>query len=346
MQNDSAELVIVGAGAAGLCVAWAAEQRGLTPVLLEKSQQVGGAWARFPESMRCLSPRHRDRMPDNTVPAGHGARTHAGAVNEMLQAFADSQNFDLRYGVEAVGMDPNILGIHLRTNRGTIETKRLVVATGEYGNPYRPELGSGFLGIVEHASEFNADTVAADERVLVVGGGNSAVEAIVALLSRSAQVTVALRTPMQRPEGGPRGPGFVETISWLLSGTPLRLFPSGVGCSHSTPVVDADLADAVRAGRVTVVGEALAFQEQGVRVKGEQVVAADRVILATGYRRDLEWMADSVTIDERGVPAHSSGFSKDVQGLAFMGIPCMRTRRSGFLRGMVGDARAIVAGLL
>jgi putative flavoprotein involved in K+ transport len=111
-------------------------------------------------------------------------------------------------------------------------------------------------------------------------------------------------------------------------------------------VVDSEIFNAVRDGRVAVVGELLCFEENGVRVADDKVVSCERVVFATGYRRDVAWAADALTIADTGVPAHRGGLSTDIKGLAFMGIPCMRTRRSGFIRGFTGDARAIVAGLL
>ena len=45
------------------------------------------------------------------------------------------------------------------------------------------------------------------------------------------------------------------------------------------------------------------------------------------------------------MPGHDRGLSTEIPGLAFMGLPCMRSRRSGFLRGFAADANSIVGRL-
>jgi putative flavoprotein involved in K+ transport len=109
--------------------------------------------------------------------------------------------------------------------------------------------------------------------------------------------------------------------------------------------VDGDIYDAANSGRITCVGAAKALTSSGVVVSEGDVVPADRVVFATGYRRDTAWLQDAVTLYENGVPKQNRGISPEISGLAFIGIPCMRTRRSGFIRGFTGDARAIVASI-
>jgi putative flavoprotein involved in K+ transport len=134
-------------------------------------------------------------------------------------------------------------------------------------------------------------------------------------------------------------------LSWWLSAIPVGGLPFNGGCTHKTPPHDADLYQAVQAGQVTVVGEAMGLWEGGLVVRGGQKIACDQIVMATGFRRDTEWLTGFVTLDESGVPRHRGGISPEVPGLGFMGIPCMRTRRSGFLRGFVGDATSVVRSL-
>ena len=83
---------------------------------------------------------------------------------------------------------------------------------------------------------------------------------------------------------------------------------------------------------------------QGVQLPEGELAPADRIVWATGFRRDLDWLA-GLGMDEHGSPAHRGGLSTLLPGLAILGLPCMRTRRSSFLRGLSGDARAVVRKL-
>ena len=64
------------------------------------------------------------------------------------------------------------------------------------------------------------------------------------------------------------------------------------------------------------------------------------VIWATGFRPDLSWV--QLPIDgPDGLPAHDGGRSV-VPGLWFVGIPWMRSRKSGVILGADEDAHAVV----
>ena len=64
------------------------------------------------------------------------------------------------------------------------------------------------------------------------------------------------------------------------------------------------------------------------------------VIFSTGFGGDLSWLRVPV-LDERGAPVHAEGRAQ-VEGVWFVGLPWMRTRKSGILRGAAEDSAHIV----
>ena len=64
------------------------------------------------------------------------------------------------------------------------------------------------------------------------------------------------------------------------------------------------------------------------------------VIFSTGFRGDLSWLRVPV-VDKRGAPVHAEGRAQ-VEGVWFVGLPWMRTRKSGILRGAAEDSAHIV----
>lgn len=339
-------LVIVGAGFAGLCAASAARERDLDALVVDAGSQVGGAWNHMPPSMRCLSPRVRDRLPDGSYPEGRVERASAAHVLDAIHGYAERARFRVELGVRVMGAEREGSAVRLRTTAGEITAGKLVVATGEFGAPRVPSgLPIRFDGAILHSSQFRASDLLPGERVVVIGARNSGAEVALAALEHGARVTVCAGEPLAPPPWEPRG-ALVSELAWLGSGLPVGAIPGRLGCRARVPLASREFWDAARSGRIRVVGRALAIESRVVRLVSGEVCGADRVVLATGFRRDLEFLGDAIRLDGDGLPLHRGGLSTDLGGVAYLGLPCLRTRRSGFLRGFAADARAVVAALL
>ena len=360
MADQNEKLVIVGAGPAGLATAGVARELGVDALVLERADVVGGAWPRMRPGMRCLSLRHHDRMPDGSSPSARGDRASAGDVARWLADYARRERLRIELGVTCERLCADTHGFTLTTSTGPVRASRLVVATGEYGQPRIPQFSGAFAGKQCHSSALDLEVVRAGEHVVVVGSANSAAEVVGLLLAKGARVTVAARSGIERPAGIARG--LVGELRWLASAVPLKymepfdalrsrfvpgvLMSDDVICGRNTPVVDRTLADARDRGAIAVVGEVFALHEHGIRCRDGSDVRCDRIVWATGFVRETAWLRDMITCDTGGVPRHDQGVSAQWPGLGFVGIPCQRTRRSGFIRGFAGDARHVLGRLV
>ncbi|WP_211304176.1 hypothetical protein [Actinoplanes italicus] len=72
----------------------------------------------------------------------------------------------------------------------------------------------------------------------------------------------------------------------------------------------------------------------------------DVVLLATGYRPDLPYLAGTGAVDEQGVPLHDGGVSMVLPGLGFVGLERQRSFASATLRGAGRDAAFVLDQLL
>ena len=283
-------------------------------------------------------------MPDGSTPPGEGARATAAEVLEMIQGFAARAQLPMRLGVEVRGLrrERGLLGLDLGPE--ILLTRRLVVATGEVGRPFIPSLSGCFEGPASHVRDLRPAEVRPGARVGVVGCGNSGAEVAVELARLGARVFLACprppRRPRQVPEDGPLG-----ELLWWLSGLPVRFLPGRAGCRERTPLVHEGLFEALAQGEIRLVPRAVGLFSGGLRLAGGELLALDRIVWATGYSRETAWLRGQVTLGPRGLPRHRGGLSPEVRGLGFLGLPCMRTRRSGFLRGFAEDADAVVRGL-
>ncbi len=349
--------VIIGAGAAGLCAAWAAREAGLTPLLLERERGALGAWALMADTVRCLSPRQFDLMPDGDFPRGSGARATAPEVAALLARFQRRWRFRLQSAAAVEHVErQSSRGFRLQTSVGTLTTERLVVATGEFGVPRWPDVTGAFSGTYEHFRNFHIRTVRPGERVAVFGAGNSGSDVAMQLLAAGAAVVLSAPRPPERPS--PPLPQILRGLLHRVAGLPIAHLPGRGGCTDSTPVVDPALFDAIAAGLITLVPRATRLTTAGFVDGSGLEWSVDRIVACTGFRRETAFLRGVVPLDSSsGRPdrdARSGRPRQDVQaglvagvpGLAFMGLPCMRTRQSGFLRGFASDGRAVIGGIL
>lgn len=343
---EQADIVIVGAGQAGLAAARAAQEHGLEPVVLEAGEQPGGAWPSYYESLTLFSPARHSALPGLPFPGDPDRYPTRDEMVEYLRAYAARLHADIRCRQRVSGVDPQPDGdLVVTTEAGArLRTPRVIAATGGFGRPHRPALPglSTFTGTVLHAAEYRAPEAFAGQRVVVVGGGNSAVQ-IAVELAGVADVTLATRSRLrflpQRPLG--RDLHWWLTVSGL-DGAPLGRLLDG----RSTPVLDTGTyREAIAASRPR--HRALFDRLDGGEVHwaGGRREPVDALILATGYRPDLPFLAGTAALAADGRPLHRAGVSTTVRGLGYVGLEYQRAFASATVRGVGADARRVVRAL-
>jgi putative flavoprotein involved in K+ transport len=71
----------------------------------------------------------------------------------------------------------------------------------------------------------------------------------------------------------------------------------------------------------------------------------DAIILATGYRANVAYLADLGALDADGDPLHDGGVSTTVPGLGYVGLGFQRSFASATVRGVGRDAAHVLARL-
>jgi len=168
------DVVIIGAGAAGLNAALQAKERGLRYILLEK-EQVANTIENFPEGKYVYA------EPDSQPPKGKlwlDGATKEDLTKRWHQIIQDN-NLDVRTmeGVQRCEKKDGIF--HVATAKGTYRSKRIVLATGQRGNPRKLKVKGEEREHVYH--RLYSPRKYKNENIIVVGGGNSAIEAAITL---------------------------------------------------------------------------------------------------------------------------------------------------------------------
>lgn len=172
----------------------------------------------------------------------------------------------------------------------------------------------------------------------MVGAGNTAVQVAVELAD-VAQATLATRRPVKLVAQRPLGVDVHYWTRW--SG--LEAVPSGRrGISTVRVLDDGRYAAALAAGRPDWRPMFTRFTPDGVYWADGTVEDVDAVILATGYRPDMDYLAGASALDGGGWPVHCRGVSRTVPRLGYVGLPGQTGFASATVRGVGADARRVV----
>jgi putative flavoprotein involved in K+ transport len=318
------------------------QQAGVRYAILESGAAAGGSWRHYYDSLVLFSPAHYSSLPGLPFP---GDPDHYPTRDEVI---AYLQDYAARFAlpvitdarVDAVERDGGLFRVV--TSSGAIFRARTVIAaTGSFGNPYVPELPgrAEYRGRVLHAFDYREPSPFAGQRVVVIGGANSAVQ-IAVELARVARVTLALRSRIywtpQRILG--KDGHFWLRVTGLDRSRFLR--------DQSTPVVDAGrYRAAVAAGRPDARRMFTRLTGRGVVWRDGLQEDVDAVLLATGYRPSLRYLSGLGALDARGLPRQKGGVSRTVPGLYYVGLSGQRNFASATLRGVGPDAEVVVRRL-
>jgi len=343
---ERVDLLVVGGGQSGLAAASAARSAGRHAVVLEQSAEAVGSWPKYYDSLTLFSPATFSALPGKVFP-GDGARYPSrDEVVDYLRAYGTNLGVDVRAGnrVQDVTAVPGGSFQVTTTSGVTFFADAVIAATGGFGNPHVPPLpGAGeFTGRVLHAADYRDPGSFAGQRVVVVGGGNSAIQ-IAADLASVARVILATRGPLRWAPQRPLG----RDIHWWLTRTGLDKAPIGSRLrGRTSPVLDdGRYRSAVTAGRPEHRPMFTLLNGHDARWSDGSTGRVDAIILATGYRPDLSYLKGTGALDPAGRPIHRHGVSTTVTGLGYVGLEYQRSISSGTIRGVGRDAAHVVSRL-
>ncbi|SDQ73214.1 flavin-containing monooxygenase [Thermostaphylospora chromogena] len=350
MSSRSERVVIIGAGQAGLATAYTARRAGLAPLVLEASDRTVGSWPYYYDSLTLFSPARRSSLPGRAFPGDPDGYPVRDEVVAYLTEYAAHLDVDIRTGhrvEKVIAADANRLEV-VTADGETFIAPMVIAATGAFSRPHRPALPGldSFPGTVLHSADYRRPEPLAGKRVVIVGGGNSAVQIAVELADHT-RVTLATRYPLRFIPQKVLGRDVHLWLAWTGLDTAGWAKPLLTG-DKGTPVMDSGgYRDRIATGNPD-------RRPMFIRLDGDHVIWSDGtrervdvVLLATGYRPGVDYLADlNGALDDTGRPRHRGGVSPAHPGLGFVGLEWQRSFSSATLRGVGPDARHVLNHLL
>jgi len=188
-DRSLSDVVVIGSGPAGVTCALGLRERGLSVRVLERSK-LGGALTHYPRHALAMS-------GPLELPGAGKLRHHRVGKQELLAYFVEALRaaaLRVEEGVTVTGLAGRDGAFTVETASGTFATRKVVLATGLRGSPRRLGVPGEDLSKVTYSLDDAGQYDLA--RVLVVGGGDAAVEAACSLAERgTAHVALSYRKP-------------------------------------------------------------------------------------------------------------------------------------------------------
>lgn len=190
------DVVVIGAGQAGLAVGRELARSGLSAVILDAQDGPGGAWRRAWDSLRLFSPARWSSLPGVLMPGGDDVYPGRDDVVAYLAGYEARYRLNVRRPVRARGVERAAGGLRVETDAGAFLAGAVVSATGTWDAPFVPDVPGRdvFRGVQVHSAHYRRPDAFAGRRVVVVGGGNSGAQ-ILAEVSGVARATWATLAP-------------------------------------------------------------------------------------------------------------------------------------------------------
>ncbi|MCQ6255086.1 NAD(P)/FAD-dependent oxidoreductase [Pseudomonas sp. Q11] len=337
------DVVVIGAGQAGLATGWHLKRQGLSFLILDEQLQPGGNWRNYYDSLELFSPAAYSSLPGMPFPAAPGHYSTRDEVVRYLEEYAEFFQLPIRQGVRATRVDQVNEGFRITATNGQhFLARALVVASGAFSRPYTPDIQGleSFNGTQLHSAEYRHAEPFRAKRIVVVGAANSAVQ-IAYDLANVASVTLATREAIRFAPQRILGADFHTWLKWTGLGKTRWLN------DQSTPVLDdGTYRKALKAGYFNQAAMFTQVTSTGIIWSDGQYEAVDTLVFATGFRPNLPFLEGLPVLDEKGHVAQRNGRAMHIPGLYFVGLPKQRNFASATLRGVGPDAGHLLPHLL
>ena len=284
------DVIVVGAGAAGVGVGMALETAGVESMVILERGKVGESFRRWPEEMQFITPSFTSNavglvdlnaVHPSTSPAFSLEEEHPGGRQyaQYLDAVVNYADLPVRTGVDVRSVSYKNDGFSLETNDGAYNARFVVWAAGEFQYPRK----GGFTGakLCVHNSEVDSWHSWKGESVVVIGGFESGIDTAWHL-SRAGKSVVVI------DPNGPWEKSDESDPSLVLSPYTLARFRQ-MEQEHGE-------------GRVRFIAEKVQGVEKQIdqfRVRTEtlDIPTDSRPVLATGFQGSLTLIRDLLDWD-------------------------------------------------
>jgi cation diffusion facilitator CzcD-associated flavoprotein CzcO len=299
------DVVVIGAGQAGLSSAYFLRRAGLDFAVLDANPAPGGAWQHRWPTLRMATVHGIFDLPGMHFDPPPPRALAADAVPAYFAAYEREFGLDVHRPVHVSSVSREDDGFLVRTDRGDWRARALINATGTWDKPFLPWYPGqdSFRGRQLHTAGYRGPAEFTGKRVVVVGGGTSAVQVLIEIAAVADTTWVTRRPPVFRdgPFTADHGRDVVARVDERVrAGLPPASVVSVTDLARTPAVIEAE-----RRGVLDRLPMFDRITPDGVAWNDGRFVAADVILWCTGWRAALDHLAPL------GLRGHGGGIVMD-----------------------------------
>jgi hypothetical protein len=357
-MNTSPKICIIGAGPCGITAAKNLLQQGLNNFdIFEKNSHLGGNWifdeknshSSVYETTHIISSKHLSQFEDYPMPAEYPDYPSHGQIlkyfNDYAKHFGIAPFIRFNSTVEEViPLADQQWQVKYRNEKGEYEKiyDYVFIANGHHWDPVMPEIQGEFKGAVIHAHQYKKAEPFKGQRVLVVGGGNSACDIAVEIARISAKTCLSMRRGQHifpkfvfgKPtdimfsftRGLPRWlkQRLVSFVIRLLQGRYPKYHLKKPDCKplEIHPTINSELLYAIRHGKVLPRSGIAKMKGSTVYFTDGRQEEFDTLIFATGYQVSFPFFSKNLLDFSKAtsIPLYHKMMHAQFSSLYFIGL--------------------------
>lgn len=196
------DLIIIGAGQAGLASAYYAKKQNLNYIVLDKNNKPGGSWTKTWDSLTLFSMAEHNFLPGWMMPNGSKSYPTRDDVIEYITQYQQKYEFNIQYSTEVIDVIKQDGIFNCITNQGDFDCKHLISATGTWENPFIPKISgkNSFKGIQIHTIDYKNPEPFIGKRTAIIGEGNSAAQILAEVSEHTDTIWITKKKPKFLPD--------------------------------------------------------------------------------------------------------------------------------------------------
>lgn len=371
LDAHSSDIIIVGAGPAGLAIAGRLRKRGIPFTILEASDKVASAWHNHYDRLHLHTVKQWSHLPHMPFPNDYPLYVPRQKLLEYFEGYQKHFSIEIKFNnkVKSIHKTADLKWKIVLQGNKELTASTVIIATGVNRVSNHPHFdGEENSSIhISHSKHYKNPKPYFGQKVLVVGMGNTGAEIALDLSEQDIETFVSVRGPVNIVPRDLNGRPVQVTAKKLAKlpfglgiwlGTQIRkayigdLSKYGIESpkmsptkqllvTGKTPIVDIGTVAAIKAEKIKVYPEIEKLSENTVYFKDGRKQKVDSIILATGYKPKIEDFIEKGEdiLDKYGCPTPpiGSGFH---QNLYFLGFD---NYKLGGILGIIMDESELIA---